>query len=149
LHEILAPCRNLEKGAIVFAYPVKDPEKYGVVEFDAQGKVVGIEEKPLIPKSHYAVTGLYFYDRDVLSLAKDLKPSSRLEYEITDINRAYLASGTLHVKLLGRGFAWLDTGTHESLHQASAYVKTIQDRQGIQIASLDEIAYKMGFISKE
>jgi glucose-1-phosphate thymidylyltransferase len=149
LPEMLAPCTQLEKGAIVFGYQVKDPERYGVVAFDAQGKVIDIEEKPTCPQSHYAVTGLYFYDQDVISIARSLKPSSRLEYEITDVNRVYLERGDLYVKLLGPGFAWLDTGTHESLYQASTYVKTIQERQGIRIASLEEIAYKMRFISRE
>lgn len=149
LSEILTPCAQLEKGAIVFGYQVKDPERYGVVAFDEEGKVVDIEEKPLFPKSRYAVTGLYFYDKDVVSIARELKPSARLEYEITDVNRIYLSRKQLHVKLLGPGFAWLDTGTHESLFQASTYIKTIQERQGIRIASLEEIAYRMGFISRE
>lgn len=149
LSEILAPCTHLEKGAIIFGYQVKDPERYGVIEYDDQGCVLDIIEKPAFPSSNYAVTGLYFYDHDVVSIARQLKPSSRLEYEITDVNRVYLNRGDLHVKLLSRGFAWLDTGTHESLHQASAYVKTIQERQGIRIASLEEIAYKMGFITQE
>jgi glucose-1-phosphate thymidylyltransferase len=148
LSEILTPCSQLEKGAIVFGYQVKDPERYGVVAFDEEGRVIDIEEKPLVPKSQYAVTGLYFYDADVVSIARDLKPSARLEYEITDVNRVYLERKELHVKLLGKGFAWLDTGTHESLFQASAYIKTIQERQGIRIASLEEIAYRMGFISR-
>jgi|SRR5579862_1320609 len=148
LSEILTPCSQLEKGAIVFGYQVKDPERYGVVAFDEEGRVIDIEEKPLVPKSQYAVTGLYFYDADVVSIARDLKPSARLEYEITDVNRIYLERKELHVKLLGKGFAWLDTGTHESLFQASAYIKTIQERQGIRIASLEEIAYRMGFISR-
>ncbi len=149
LPEILAPCTCLEKGAIIFGYQVKDPERYGVIEYDHEGRVCDIVEKPLLAKSNYAVTGLYFYDRDVTSIAHQLHPSKRLEYEITDVNRAYLKRGDLHVKLLSRGFAWLDTGTHESLHQASSYVKTLQERQGIRIASLEEIAYKMKFISKE
>lgn len=149
LPKMLSPCSKLKKGAIVFGYQVKDPERYGVVSFDEKGKVIDIEEKPTLPKSDYAVTGLYFYDQDVISIARHLKPSSRLEYEITDVNRAYLSRGDLQVKLLDRGFAWLDTGTHESLHLASSYVKTIQERQGIHIASLEEIAYRMGFISRD
>ena len=149
LSELLAPCRLLETGAIIFGYHVKDPERYGVVSFDAQGKVSDIVEKPLQAPSHYAVTGLYFYDNDVIAIARELHPSARMEYEITDVNRAYLQRGDLHIKLLGRGFAWLDTGTHEAFHQASVYVKTIQERQGVRIACLEEIAYRMGFISKE
>jgi glucose-1-phosphate thymidylyltransferase len=149
LSEILTPCSQLEKGSIIFAYQVKDPQRYGVVEFNKEGKAIDIVEKPLSPKSSYAVTGLYFYDHDIVSIARQLKPSLRLEYEITDVNRVYLNRGDLHVKVLGQGFAWLDTGTHESLYQASAYVRMIQERQGIRIASLEEIAYKMGFISKE
>ena len=148
LSEILTPCSQLEKGAIVFGYQVKDPERYGVIAFDEEGRVIGIEEKPLVPKSNYVVTGLYFYDADVVSIARELQPSARLEYEITDVNRVYLERKNLHVKLLGKGFAWLDTGTHESLFQASAYIKTIQDRQGIRIASLEEIAFRMRFISR-
>lgn len=147
--ELLAPCLNLEKGAIIFAYQVKDPQRYGVVSFDSFGTVTDIVEKPAQPKSPYAVTGLYFYDSDVVSFARSIKPSARMEYEITDINRCYLKRGDLRVKILGRGFAWLDTGTHESLHQASSYIQTIQERQGIRIACLEEIAYRKGFISRE
>ncbi|MDD2599741.1 MAG: glucose-1-phosphate thymidylyltransferase RfbA [Kiritimatiellae bacterium] len=134
------------KGATVFGYYVNDPERYGVVSFAADGKVATIEEKPVAPKSNYAVTGLYFYDNDVVEIAAQLKPSVRGEYEITDVNRAYLAQERLSVKLMGRGFAWLDTGTHDSLAEATAFVKAIQDRQGLKIACIEEIAWRMGFI---
>lgn len=136
-------------GAAVFGYQVKDPERFGVVEFDKEGKAVSIEEKPQNPKSNYAVTGLYFYDNKVVEYAKNLKPSDRGELEITDLNRIYLENGDLGVNVLGRGFAWLDTGTHRSLLQAGQYIQTIEDNQGIKIACLEEIALKMGFISKE
>ena len=136
----------LREGGLVFGYFVKDPERYGVVEFDAAGKVLGIEEKPVKPKSHYAVPGLYFYDGTVCARAAALKPSARGELEITDLNRAYLEQGGLRVELLGRGFAWLDTGTHESLLQASNFVQTIEERQGLKIACLEEIAYRSGWI---
>ena len=135
--------------ATVFGYLVKDPERFGVVEFGSDGKVVSIEEKPEVPKSNYAITGLYFYDNSVVDYAKSLKPSKRGELEITDLNRIYLEKGKLNVELFGRGFAWLDTGTHKSLIQASQYVQTIEDNQGIKIASLEEIAIEKGFISKE
>lgn len=146
LPEILSKCKDLESGAIIFGYEVKDPERYGVVEFDSQMKVTGIVEKPQNPASRFAVTGLYFYDNDVVSIARNLKPSNRFEYEITDVNLAYLKRGDLHLRIFERGFAWLDTGTHEALQQASSYVQTIQMRQGIKIACIEEIAYRMGFI---
>ena len=136
-------------GATVFGYSVKDPQRFGVVEFDEAGKVLSLEEKPQNPKSHYAVTGLYFYDKKVVDYAKNLKPSARGELEITDLNNIYLKNGNLNVKLLGRGFAWLDTGTHHSLLQAGQFVKTVEDNQGIKIACLEEVAYRMGFVTKE
>lgn len=136
-------------GASVFGYQVKDPERFGVVEFDQNNKAISIEEKPAKPKSDYAVTGLYFYDNNVVKYAKELKPSARGEYEITDLNRIYLEKNQLNVNLLGRGFAWLDTGTHHSLLQAGLYIQTIEENQGIKIACLEEIAYRMGFLSKE
>lgn len=136
-----------KEGATVFAYRVSDPERYGVVEFDRDGKATGIEEKPQSPRSSYAVTGLYFYDNRVIDIAAGLKPSDRGELEITDINRAYLATGKLRVEILGRGFAWLDTGTHDSLLEAANFIKTIQKRQGLMVACLEEIAYRMGYIN--
>ena len=137
------------EGATVFGYRVRDPERYGVVDFDASGHAVSIEEKPPKPRSHYAVTGLYFYDGNVVELAKNLRPSSRGELEITDLNTAYLERGSLHVELLGRGAAWLDTGTHESLQQASSFIQAIQERQGLQVSCIEEIAFRQGWISAE
>lgn len=147
--KILTNAAKVEDGAVVFGYYVNDPERYGVVDFDKSGKVLSIEEKPEKPKSNYAVTGLYFYSNDVIEKAKNLKPGKRGELEITDLNRLYLEENKLNVELLGRGFAWLDTGTHESLLQASNYVSTIEQRQGLKIACIEEIAYKKGFINKE
>ena len=146
---ILADAATLDDGAYIFGYYVNDPERYGVVEFDEKGKVISIEEKPRQPKSNYAVTGLYFYSNDVVQKAKSIKPSSRGELEITDLNRLYLNENRLKVKLLGRGFAWLDTGTHDSLLQASNFIATIEHRQGLKVSCIEEIAYKMGFIGKE
>ena len=138
-----------KQGATVFAYYVKDPERYGVVEFDKTGQAISLEEKPLQPKSNYAVTGLYFYDKQVVDIAKNLKPSDRGELEITDVNKIYLAQNNLKVETMGRGYAWLDTGTHESLLQAASFVQTVQDRQGLKIACPEEIAYKMGYINAD
>ena len=139
----------LESGGMIFGYMVKDPERYGVVEFDSTGKVIGIEEKPEQPKSNYAVPGLYIYDNQVVDIAANLKPSARGELEITDVNTAYLRRGQLKVELLGRGFAWLDTGTHEAMQQAASYVQAIQERQGLKIACIEEIAYRLGYINGE
>jgi glucose-1-phosphate thymidylyltransferase len=134
---------------MIFGYMVKDPERYGVVEFDSTGKVIGIEEKPSQPKSNYAVPGLYIYDNQVVDIAANLKPSARGELEITDVNLAYLHRGQLKVELLGRGFAWLDTGTHEAMQQAASYVQAIQERQGLKIACIEEIAHRLGYIDGE
>jgi glucose-1-phosphate thymidylyltransferase len=149
LSALLAKGASKSSGATVFAYPVNDPERYGVVEFDAAGKAVSIEEKPARPKSRYAVVGLYFYDNRVLKIASRLKPSPRGELEITDVNRAYLERGELEVVPMGRGMAWLDTGTHETLLEASSFIETIERRQGLKVACPEEIAYRMGFIGAE
>lgn len=149
LSKMLQKAASKESGATVFGYHVKDPERFGVVEFDQDMKAVSIEEKPEQPRSNYAVTGLYFYDNDVVEIAKSIKPSPRGELEITDVNKAYLDRGDLSVELMGRGFAWLDTGTHESLLEASQYIETVQRMQNVQVANLEEIAYRMGYISRE
>ena len=145
-HELLDSATQRTDGASVFAYHVHDPERYGVAEFDAQGKVLSLEEKPQAPKSSYAVTGLYFYDNQVVDLAKSLKPSARGEYEITDLNRLYLEQGQLNVEIMGRGYAWLDTGTHESLLEAGQFIATLEHRQGLKIACPEEIAWRYGWI---
>ena len=149
LPETLQAAAARTEGATVFGYEVRDPERYGVVDFDADGRALSLEEKPAQPRSHWAVTGLYFYDNAVLDIAAGLAPSPRGELEITDVNRAYLALGRLHVERLGRGYAWLDTGTHESLLQASQFVQTIEERQGLMLACVEEIAWRMGYIDAE
>jgi glucose-1-phosphate thymidylyltransferase len=149
LSGVLEKAGNLKDGALVFGYWVKDPERYGVVAFDGQGKAISLEEKPARPQSNFAVVGLYFYDNAVVDIAKNLKPSARGELEITDVNKAYLKQDKLHVELLGRGMAWLDTGTHESLLEASNFIATIEHRQGLKVACIEEIAYNKGYISKE
>ena len=149
LSKMLQKAASKEKGATVFGYQVKDPERFGVVEFNEEMNAVSIEEKPEHPRSNYAVTGLYFYDNDVVEISKNIKPSPRGELEITDVNKAYLERGDLSVELMGRGFAWLDTGTHESLLEASQYIETVQRMQNVQVANLEEIAYRMGYISRE
>jgi glucose-1-phosphate thymidylyltransferase len=146
LQSQLASAHARRGGATIFAYPVADPERYGVAEIDATGRVLSLEEKPVKPKSRYAVTGLYFYDNRVVDVARDLKPSARGELEITDVNRAYLESNELVCEVMGRGMAWLDTGTHESLLEASQYIETIERRQGLKIACPEEIAYRLGYI---
>ncbi len=146
LTEVLQVANQRESGATVFGYWVKDPERYGVVEFDSAGRVIGLEEKPAHPRSHYAVTGVYFYDNQVLDIAADLQPSARGELEITDVNRAYLDREQLFVEKLGRGYAWLDTGTHEALLAAARFMETIEQRQGLKISCVEEVAYHMGFI---
>ena len=148
LGEIMKSCQH-PKGGIIFAYQVSDPERYGVVEFDKNLKVISIEEKPSNPKSNFAVPGLYFYDNSVLEVAKNLKPSPRGEYEITDVNKYYLERGQLHVRPMGRGFAWLDTGTHQSLMQAGQFIQVIEERQGLKIGCIEEIAHQMGFTDDE
>jgi glucose-1-phosphate thymidylyltransferase len=146
----LLQCASEKKvGATVFAYPVQDPERYGVVEFNLQNQAISIEEKPIQPKSHYAVTGLYYYDSQVIEIAKNIQPSPRGELEITDVNLEYLRQNQLHVEVMGRGFAWLDTGTHDSLLEASLFIQTIERRQGLKVACLEEIAYRKGYISSE
>ena len=149
LSEMLQEAVETTKGGLIFGYPVKDPQRYGVVDFDKHGNVIGIEEKPKHPKSNYVVPGLYIYDNNVIEIASKLKPSARGELEITDINMEYLRKGKLQVRLMGRGFAWLDTGTYESLQQASSYVRTIQERQGLKIACIEEIAYRLGYIDTD
>ena len=149
LSKMLQKAASKESGATVFGYHVKDPERFGVVEFDQDMNAISIEEKPENPRSNYAVTGLYFYDNDVVEIAKSIKPSLRGELEITDVNKAYLDRGDLSVEVMGRGFAWLDTGTHESLLEASQYIETVQRMQNVQVANLEEIAYRMGYISRE
>lgn len=147
--KILREAAQLKNGAMVFGYYVHDPERYGVAEFDSKGKVISLEEKPAMPKSNYAVTGLYFYGNDVVEKAKSLKPSKRGELEITDLNRLYLEENRLSVKLMGRGMAWLDTGTHDSLLEASNFIATIENRQGLKVACIEEIAFRNGYINKE
>lgn len=149
LSKLVKNATQKENGATIFAYYVKDPERYGIVEFDKNRKAISLEEKPEKPKSNFAVTGLYFYDKNVVEYAKSIKPSARGELEITDLNKIYLEKGNLNVETLGRGYAWLDTGTHESLLQAASFVETVQDRQGLKIACPEEIAYNLGYINKE
>jgi len=145
--EQISKASQLQKGATIFCYYIREPQRYGVVNFDGDGKILDIEEKPARPKSNFAVTGLYFYDREVVRIAREIKPSARGELEITDINKAYLARGDLQVELIGRGVAWLDTGTPESLLDAANFIKVVEDRQGLKIACLEEIAYRLGYIA--
>jgi glucose-1-phosphate thymidylyltransferase len=149
LVDVLTRAAQLREGALVFGYRVAEPQHYGVVEFDSTGQVVSLEEKPQIPKSNYAVPGIYFYDSQVVEIASELKPSARNELEITDLSQVYLGRGQLRVELLGRGYAWLDTGTHESLHQAASFIQTLEQRQGFKIACVEEIAYRQGYINAE
>jgi glucose-1-phosphate thymidylyltransferase len=149
LPEILRRAAALTEGACIFAYPVRDPARYGVIEFDGSGKVLSLEEKPAHPRSHYAVPGIYFYDRGVVEMAANLQPSLRGELEITDLNRLYLDRGELRVEVLGRGVAWLDAGTYESLHQSASFIQAVQERQGLMVSCPEEIAYRMGFITGE
>jgi glucose-1-phosphate thymidylyltransferase len=149
LSRILRRAVQITKGGLIFGYLVRDPERYGVVEFNADGRVTSIVEKPKNPRSHYAVPGLYFYNNDVVDIARTLKPSARGELEITDVNMAYLQRGDLMVELLGRGFAWLDTGTHEALQQAASYIQAIQERQGLKVACVEEIAFRLGYIDRQ
>jgi len=149
LADMMQDADNNKEGATVFAYPVSDPERYGVVAFDENGKALSIEEKPTKPKSRYAITGLYFYDNQVVDIARNLKPSARGELEITDVNQAYLDNGQLNVQVMGRGMAWLDTGTHDSLLDASMFIQTLEQRQGLKVMCPEEIAYRMGYINDE
>jgi glucose-1-phosphate thymidylyltransferase len=149
LSELVTSAAQLRQGGLIFSYQVKEPQQYGVIEFDEQGQVLSLEEKPAVPKSKYVVTGLYFYDAQVVEIASSLKPSARNELEITDVNKAYLHQGNLQVQVLNRGYAWLDTGTHESLHQASDFIQTLEQRQGVKIACVEEVAYRQGYIDSE
>jgi glucose-1-phosphate thymidylyltransferase len=149
LAALLTAAARRTSGATVFAYRVRDPQRYGVVQFDKSGRAIGLEEKPKKPRSHYAVTGLYFYDNRVLDIAAALRPSARGELEITDVNLAYLGRSELHVEIMGRGMAWLDTGTHESLLQASTFIQAIEERQDLKVACLEEVAYRMGYITAD
>ena len=149
LPEVLRRAANLERGGLIFGYWVRDPQRYGIVEFDGSGRVISIEEKPREPKTNYAVPGLYFYDNEVIEIASGLRPSARGEFEITDVNMEYLRRGELRVELLGRGYAWLDAGTHESLLEAGTFIETIEKRQGLKVACIEEVAYRMGYIDED